>query len=113
MAAPKAPEPRAQDTATVERQRGQQVEGEEQKIGPAEPLQDRCHGIRESGNVAGGDEAGAKDSRHRRASQCHTRFGARRVERPGALGDAAEHPQRDPAGGYSLPPCLQRVPELM
>ena len=109
----RAPEGGAQHAPAVERQRRQQVEGEQEQVQVPEPRGDAVDGVGQVGRPGDERERQAEGERDERAGDRDPELGAGTLEHPAELRHAPEQPQRDPVDLHPLVLGLERVPELV
>ena len=96
---PGPPRRRPQHAPSVERQGRQQIEAEQDHIGPAEPLEHSRRRGQQPANLAGANQGRSERRGHGRPRESAAAPRPRgRKTRP-ALGDTAEHPEGDPGVG--------------
>ena len=110
---PRRPERRAQHAAAVERQRREQVEGEQEQVRHPEPADDPVDHVRQLEPRGERDADEPDRERHERPGDRDPELGAGRGEHALELRHAAEEPQRDPVDLHPLAPGHERVPELV
>src|SRR3954451_24137263 len=111
--AARAPEGGSEHAASVEWQRGQEVEEEEDEVDVAEPRGDAvCH-LRQARFPGEEDEHRPEDERHEGARDRDPKLRPGTRKHSSELGDAAEEPERDALDLDSFALGLERVPELV
>jgi hypothetical protein len=111
--APQVPERRAEHPATVQRQRRQQVEREQDEVGKAKPGHHAIEGVRQSRDCRDEDEENAQRERHEWPSDRDPELGACARKAALELRDTAEEPEVDPLDLDPVSPRLQGVTELV